>query len=164
MSKKCRNCGFEMADNMNFCPQCHAKFILPAKEEAPAPRYADECPPPPSNSVAQRPVLTGWQKMWQRRMTRRDFWTWQLISLVGGGTFGALTFGVGAIVSGLLELYAFYAHWPRLHDAGKSAWNLLWLLLPVIGWTVLLVLLCLPSEKGPNKWGDESQRLFGGDY
>ena len=25
MSKKCRNCGFELADNMNFCPQCHAK-------------------------------------------------------------------------------------------------------------------------------------------
>ena len=26
MSKKCRNCGYEMADNMNFCPQCHAKY------------------------------------------------------------------------------------------------------------------------------------------
>ena len=25
MSKKCQNCGFELADNMNFCPQCHAK-------------------------------------------------------------------------------------------------------------------------------------------
>ena len=26
MSKKCQNCGTELADNMNFCPQCHAKF------------------------------------------------------------------------------------------------------------------------------------------
>ena len=24
--KICQNCGFELADNMNFCPQCHAKF------------------------------------------------------------------------------------------------------------------------------------------
>ena len=27
MSKKCQNCGFELADNMNFCPQCHAKYV-----------------------------------------------------------------------------------------------------------------------------------------
>lgn len=31
MSKKCQQCGAEMADNMNFCPQCHKKV-----ETAPA--------------------------------------------------------------------------------------------------------------------------------
>ena len=26
MSKQCQNCGAELADNMNFCPNCHAKY------------------------------------------------------------------------------------------------------------------------------------------
>ena len=33
MSKKCQKCGAEMADNMNFCPKCHAKFEAPVKAE-----------------------------------------------------------------------------------------------------------------------------------
>ena len=35
--KKCRNCGFEMADNMNFCPQCHARFETAAHRVSEAP-------------------------------------------------------------------------------------------------------------------------------
>ena len=30
MSKKCQNCGAELADNMNFCPNCHAKVAQAA--------------------------------------------------------------------------------------------------------------------------------------
>ena len=30
MSKRCQKCGAELADNMNFCPQCHAKYEAPA--------------------------------------------------------------------------------------------------------------------------------------
>ena len=42
----------------------------------------------------------------------------------------------------------------RLHDAGHSAWNLLWLFLPVFGWIVLLVFWVEPSEPGKNKYGE----------
>ena len=36
MSKKCQNCGFELTEKMNFCPQCHAKYIAaPAAEKTP---------------------------------------------------------------------------------------------------------------------------------
>ena len=31
--KICHNCGFEMADNMNFCPQCHARFETAARRD-----------------------------------------------------------------------------------------------------------------------------------
>lgn len=30
MSKQCQKCHAEMADNMNFCPKCHAKYEAPA--------------------------------------------------------------------------------------------------------------------------------------
>jgi uncharacterized membrane protein YhaH (DUF805 family) len=33
----------------------------------------------------------------------------------------------------------------RLRDAGKSPWNLAWVLLPFIGWIVLVVQLASPS-------------------
>lgn len=44
MSKKCQNCGAEMADDMNFCPTCHAKNVpvtpvapsVPNQQNAPA--------------------------------------------------------------------------------------------------------------------------------
>ncbi|MDI9408516.1 MAG: DUF805 domain-containing protein [Candidatus Pacebacteria bacterium] len=45
----------------------------------------------------------------------------------------------------------------RLHDTGRSAWNLLWLLLPIIGWVVLIVFYCLPSEPRKNRFGKPSR-------
>lgn len=42
----------------------------------------------------------------------------------------------------------------RLHDRGDSAWALLLLLLPVLGWGLLLVqLLVLPGHPWPNRYG-----------
>lgn len=41
----------------------------------------------------------------------------------------------------------------RLHDTGRSGWNWLWGLLPVIGTIVLLVFLCSPSTPAENKYG-----------
>ena len=45
----------------------------------------------------------------------------------------------------------------RLHDAGKSDWNLLWILaMPLcgLGVIVLIYLLTRPSAPGPNRYGD----------
>lgn len=41
----------------------------------------------------------------------------------------------------------------RLHDVDRSAWNLCWALLPVIGWIVLLVYHVRPGTAGPNRYG-----------
>ena len=165
--KNCQKCGAEMVDNMNFCPKCHAKYEAPAS--APTVSNAGAYDVDPVGNAANGGMSTAsagevklnfWQKMWQRRMTRRDFWLWQLIDFVV--TLGAgLVPGVGQIISGVVGLYSFIIAWPRLHDAGKSAWNLLWYLLPIIGWIILIVLYCQPSEKGENKWGPEPQRMFG---
>lgn len=41
----------------------------------------------------------------------------------------------------------------RLHDIGKSGWNLLWALLPFIGGIILLVFSCMDSQRGTNQYG-----------
>ena len=41
----------------------------------------------------------------------------------------------------------------RLHDIGKSGWNLLWILLPIVGWILLIYWYCQDSQLGENKWG-----------
>ena len=158
MSKKCQNCGAEMSDDMKFCPQCHKKF-----ESVMAGSFVTTGNPEVSgNDLSQAPKvqLSFWAKMWQKRMTRKDFWTWQLISAVAAAGSGFVP-GVGQIVSGVIGVYCFIIEWSRLHDAGKSAWNLLWYLVPIVGWIILIVLYCQPSEKGENAWGPEPQRMFG---
>ena len=41
----------------------------------------------------------------------------------------------------------------RLHDIGKSGWNLLWILLPIVGAIMLIYWSCQDSQPGENKWG-----------
>ncbi len=41
----------------------------------------------------------------------------------------------------------------RLHDIGKSGWNYLWSLVPVIGPIMMLIWMCTDSEKYTNAWG-----------
>ena len=41
----------------------------------------------------------------------------------------------------------------RLHDIGKSGWNLLFGLIPIVGGILLLVWYCQPSQEGENEYG-----------
>ena len=41
----------------------------------------------------------------------------------------------------------------RLHDTGRSAWNLLWTIVPVFGWIILFIFYCMDSDPGINKYG-----------
>lgn len=99
------------------------------------------------------------------RSNRSEFWYFALFTILIQIVLGILAYflpeSVGkllSIVSGLFSLFNFipaYAVWfRRIHDVGKSAWNILWLFLPILGAIYLLVLACMPSD-GPNKWGNE---------
>lgn len=41
----------------------------------------------------------------------------------------------------------------RLHDSGRSGWNLLYLLIPIIGVIALIVFTIDESDEGENKYG-----------
>jgi uncharacterized membrane protein YhaH (DUF805 family) len=80
------------------------------------------------------------------RASRSEYWY-----------FGLFTFLVGIATGGagdlLLLLPSLTVSVRRLHDIGKSAWALLWVFLPVIGWIVLIVYAVRPGEPGQNAYG-----------
>ena len=41
----------------------------------------------------------------------------------------------------------------RFHDVGKSGWNLLWMLIPIVGFFILIYFFCLDSQPGDNQYG-----------
>ena len=51
----------------------------------------------------------------------------------------------------------------RLHDSNKSGWVQLLLLLPVVGWIILLVFYCQESYSTDNRWGLNPTRISYGD-
>lgn len=42
----------------------------------------------------------------------------------------------------------------RLHDTGRSGKNLWWLILPIVGWIILLIYVLEDSKPGTNEYGD----------
>jgi uncharacterized membrane protein YhaH (DUF805 family) len=80
------------------------------------------------------------------RASRSEYWYFALFSFL----VGIATGGVGDI---LLLLPSITVSVRRLHDIGKSAWALAWVLLPVIGWIVLIVYAVRPGEPHTNVYG-----------
>jgi uncharacterized membrane protein YhaH (DUF805 family) len=80
------------------------------------------------------------------RASRSEYWYFALFSFL----IGMATGGVGDI---LLLLPSITVSVRRLHDIGRSAWSLLWILLPIIGWIVLIVYAVRPGEPRANAYG-----------
>lgn len=106
------------------------------------------------------------------RATRSEYWYFALFSvivnfgitfacIIVGGIVGGMDGMVGAysVASVLTWIYTIATFVPgmavgvrRLHDTGRSGWNLLWALLPLVGAIVLLV-FCVTDSTGDNRYG-----------
>lgn len=97
------------------------------------------------------------------RASRPEFWWFVLftvlVEIVAGILDNALglKYGAGFGVLGTIAWLAFLlpslaVAARRLHDAGSSAWWLLIGLVCVVGWVILIVMYCRPSQEGPNKY------------
>ena len=96
------------------------------------------------------------------RACRSEYWFWQLAMFVF--TF-VISFVVtlatdpetGSLVSNLVSLVVLLpclgVAVRRLHDTGRSGWNVLWGIIPFVGFIVLIVFFCQASQ-GPNKYGE----------
>ncbi|RBW56346.1 DUF805 domain-containing protein [Tenacibaculum sp. E3R01] len=105
------------------------------------------------------------------RARREEYWMFTLINLLI--SWGAMGISIGLdipVLAILLNLYSLAVFLPslavavrRLHDVGKSGWNILIALIPLVGAIILLVWLCTDSDHGKNKWGDNPKGI-GNDH
>ena len=95
------------------------------------------------------------------RTRRSEYWyAWLFVALVGAGV-ATLFPGVGDMASPQSNLWSLATLVPglaigarRLHDTGRSGKNLWWLVLPIVGWIILLVYVLEDSKPGANEYGD----------
>jgi len=92
------------------------------------------------------------------RASRSEFWYWVLFTvlvqvginilqtLVSAAWILGPLFGLAVLIPGIAVAVR------RLHDIGKSGWNLLWALIPILGGLYVLYLYVQPSGS-PNQYG-----------
>ena len=105
------------------------------------------------------------------RASRSEYWWWFLALLLfnfflrvidaavfGVEAFGGQTGGPLAMVAALALLLPNLAvAVRRLRDTDRSGWWILILLIPIIGWLILLYWLVQPSHEGENRFGERSE-------
>ncbi len=99
------------------------------------------------------------------RATRSEYWYFYLFTvLVGVGMTVLVTMSNHSSTAGLIGNLANFALVVpgitvlvrRFHDTNRSAWNILWAFLPIVGWIILLVYLTQLGTVGPNNYGAEN--------
>lgn len=115
-------------------------------------------------------IKTGLNKFYDPygRSSRSEFWWYWLFMLILSGVIGVIggfleSYGeeqvwIGIIIqclSMILIISMICAQIRRLHDIGKSGWNICWGFIPVLGGLYVLYLLCKASEPGENQYGPE---------
>jgi len=93
------------------------------------------------------------------RARRKEYWMFTLVSMLVtlflSGTETALE--LPPVLSVLYALGTFLPalalSFRRLHDTGRSAAWLLIGLVPLVGWIVVLVFMCLPGDRSTNAYG-----------
>ena len=102
------------------------------------------------------------------RASRSEFWWYALFLYVIGGVLGTIGGFIQShgeeqvwlgvifeVLSALIFASLVCASIRRLHDTGKSGWNVLWYIIPLIGWIIEVVLLCQASQPGENQYGPQ---------
>jgi uncharacterized membrane protein YhaH (DUF805 family) len=98
------------------------------------------------------------------RVSRREFWLFGVLSLLGLAVVGQLLLGVARVPPRRADLIVnLLLLWPALavsvkrwHDRDKPGWWVLLNLLPVVGWLWAIVDNgFLRGTSGPNRFGDD---------
>ena len=105
------------------------------------------------------------------RARRQEYWLFVLFNIIAGIIVGVIS-GVlvsvtnvaafaflGTIYNLAVLIPGFAVLFRRLHDTGRSGWWFLVALIPLVGWIVLLVFLCLDSQPGDNQYGPNPKGL-----
>jgi len=93
------------------------------------------------------------------RSGRKEFWVFVLISFLISVALGLLGSTVSSLYSLLVLIPSIAVGVRRLHDIGKSGWYLFLVLIPVLGWLVLLYFYVQKGSSGSNTFGSHPAPL-----
>lgn len=99
------------------------------------------------------------------RAARSEFWWFNLfvviVTIVLTGV-DFIVFGLQDLFSPLSDLFSLAVLLPslavlarRLHDLDRSAWWMLLMFVPIVGWIILLIWNCTKGTDGPNRFGPD---------
>lgn len=115
----------------------------------------------------QTAVKTCFQKYvtFSGRASRSEFWWFTLFIVIASIIFGILDgilVGFDSLYSPFSNLFSLATFLPglavtarRLHDVDRTAWWLLLILVPIVGWLVLLYWEVQKGTTGPNQYGND---------
>ncbi|MDR1270948.1 MAG: DUF805 domain-containing protein [Planctomycetaceae bacterium] len=165
----CSACGSQLVPSSNFCPSCG--LDVKSQWQNINPSQTD------STGIGYTDVLKKYADF-NGRARRREYWCFTIINqiilpllLISLGiiiifvmttlnTSDKVKIGVLIFLSAIYLLYSLLIFLPslavcvrRLHDTGNSGWMILMMLIPVIGWIILLIFLIQDSQPGTNQYG-----------
>lgn len=88
------------------------------------------------------------------RSRRSEYWWAYLMTFILGCIPGL---NYIAFLACLIPSLAIGAR--RLHDIGKSGWNLLLGLIPLVGCIILIIWFCQDGQVGPNEYGEDPKYI-----
>ncbi|ROP58112.1 uncharacterized membrane protein YhaH (DUF805 family) [Enterobacter sp. BIGb0383] len=105
------------------------------------------------------------------RARRKEFWMFILVSAILAAVLSIVDKILGwqlgdgqGILATIYSLLVFVpslaVHFRRLHDTDRSAWWLLLMLIPIVGWIALIVFNCQSGTPGDNRFGPDPKRKF----
>jgi uncharacterized membrane protein YhaH (DUF805 family) len=158
----CDNCG-DAVDGLEYCTNCGDK-VLVASPEAVSAAVAEK-----SRWQVIKDAIKSYFKnysVFEGRSTRDEFgYPWLMMILINRLTSIGSSSGDEITTGDLIVLAIQFAIWAavlvptlavmarRLHDTGRSAKNLWFFALPIVGWILLLVWCLGKSEPRNNKYG-----------
>jgi uncharacterized membrane protein YhaH (DUF805 family) len=100
-------------------------------------------------------IRSGFQRAvdFRGRSTRPEYWWWTLMTVIVNTFIDEEPSVLESVVLLVLLVPTLAVTVRRLHDVDRSAWSLLWFLLPVIGWIVLIVLTVRRGTPTSNRYG-----------
>lgn len=117
---------------------------------------------PMSFTDAIKVCLTEKYVIFHERARRSEYWYFVLFNFLLSAA-ASIIFGENGVITYLISLALLVPSIAvairRLHDTGRSGWNFLWVLLPVIGWIILLVFYVQDSQPFANKWGENPKQF-----
>ena len=91
------------------------------------------------------------------RSRRSEYWWFTLFNMIVTGLIGSILPDLSWIWSLIVLVPGLAVCIRRLHDAGKSGWFYLWMLLPIAGYIIVLIQLLKDSAED-NQWGPNPKK------